>query len=269
MGGASSSASLAPLGAVVSRTGEARASERWQWMSETACGSLRREARPATSFDDPEEAAWECEELDVPLAHPHTVEELLVDDPFREVEADLGSLQRFEAELQAYLPNAPEERPSAMSLWDVCPALVEGLLELPRIEEDEADQGFCTVEGWKVRDPTRAQAVAEASARAQRHGIQGLLGVSGGTATREIPASSHRILPAARVQARLAHFSSADLPLPPPIEELEEPLNQGTAVPESSGLRSPPRVCVAAQEGRGDARGADEGAGKEHKTPMR
>ena len=90
-------------------------------------------AKPhAIGFDDPEASEWEGEELDVAFEHAHRgeelLEELLLGDLEREEEADSGSLQRFEAEVQSYMPNTSAARPSAMCLSEECPALLDGIV---------------------------------------------------------------------------------------------------------------------------------------------
>ena len=112
---------------------------------------------------DAEGACWEDEELDIPLAHALLGVDFSASNPGQNT-ADLDSMQRFEAELQPYLPVETAQRPSAMCLWDVCPALLDGTVDLPTIEDDHADLGLYTIEGWRVRDPIRSHSIAEASA---------------------------------------------------------------------------------------------------------
>ena len=101
--------------------------------------------------------------------------------------------------------------------------MVEGDVELPRIEEDDPDYAFITVEGWHVRDPSRGQSIAAADARAQRLGIQGLVGGGGHSARQRQSTCSHDVELSNLALAKLACLRSADIPLPPLIEELEEP----------------------------------------------
>ena len=90
-------------------------------------------------------------------------------------------LQEVDDILAIEYGEAEKGRPSAMALWEVCLALVQGVVELPAIEEgqnlDKNEGDFYTVEGWKVRDPQRGIDMATAASRAKLLGIVGLAGV--------------------------------------------------------------------------------------------
>ena len=118
--------------------------------------------------------------------------------------ADLSNMQRFEADLQQYLPAETERRPSAMCLWEVCPALLGGTVNLPTIEEDTADSCFQTIEGWTVRDTWKSNALAEASTRARRLGIEGCLGRSSSAGRR--PGSAVSLSALTRTTAEACSF---------------------------------------------------------------
>ena len=191
-----------------------------------------------SGLDDPEGACWEDEELDTPLPQPfHAVgptgiipEEGVHAALFAHNAADHSSMQHFEADLRQYLPEGTQRRPSAMCLWEVCPALLEGAVELPTIEEDNAHPGFHTfhtAEGWAVRDNWKFTSLAEASARAHRLGIEGRFGEGSRAGSRPLEAVLPSVQPEAKVHEKLARFLLADLPQLPDVEELlDSPQNR-------------------------------------------
>ena len=180
-----------------------------------AAPPIATSARTSHGFDDPEGFGCDEEELDfAPLAFGHPLSgEGTFGDAARE-----PAMEQFEAEMQSELMRNRYNWPSAMVAWEACPALVEGLIELPTVEE-ESETCFKTIEGWVVSDPLAKQAKAAAAGRAARLGISHLKGQSGRGAVSKRAAGSLVALTGDNEHARLARFQSEDLPTPPMIEE--------------------------------------------------
>ena len=121
------------------------------------------------------------------------------------------------------------DRLSAMAAWEVCPALVEGIVDLPRIKEEEDDEvcdnghGFRTNEGWWVRDPVSEAARASAKHRAKKWGIADRLGK--GT-TKALSTDLPSYMATARKEyvqrCKLAQVSSEGLPRAPLLHEEDD-----------------------------------------------
>ena len=69
-------------------------------------------------------------------------------------------------------------KPSATATWECCPAIVEGVVELPQISEDlpvdEQRQGFYTSEGWWVSAPSVGGTIESIKRREIQLGISGI-----------------------------------------------------------------------------------------------
>ena len=166
-------------------------------------------------FDDPEGFAYEEEEVDVasPYYEPPDAGGDLIDRSVYQ-----SAAEQLDSEIQLELRRGPPRWPSAMVAWEVSPALVEGLIELPCIEEEQK-YGFETKEGWWVSDPLARQATAAAHARAARLEISHLKGRSAGEVAQKRAVGSVMPLECDNECARLATFQCADLPALPVIEE--------------------------------------------------
>ena len=173
-------------------------------------------ARGGHGFDDPEGLGCEDEEIDDVFPLCHTYHEGL---DVMEAADRQHAMDQVDSELQMEIARNPSKWPSAMVAWEVNPALVEGLIELPRIVEDR-EYGFETKEGWWVNDPQARQAAAAAETRATTMGIAGLTGKSEGRVAQERLAGSTAALSRNSAHARLATFQSANLPSIPVIAEL-------------------------------------------------
>ena len=194
-------------------------------------GAQRSLEQPVSRFDDPEASDWEGEELDMGWENSAASKVVPATEVDTAGDSDLSRLQRFEAEMQAYLPCSSATRPSATALWEECPAVLVGVVDLPQIEEDLEQQSFRTAEGWLVRDPVRAQELADGRARARRLGIQHMYGTSS-KGERPNAACVPGELLAKSTHGRLARFRSEDMPTTPPLVELkeEDAVTEGTAL---------------------------------------
>ena len=152
------------------------------------------------------------------LEPPSSDQESGVADSTGPVQRDRPGFDKLSKEIGIANEEAELGRQSAMVEWEACPALVEGVVELPVVDEEE--DGFRTVEGWWVSDPLARQHRQQAAQREARLGIRGLKGrvsnLRGGCAW---PPAVPCPKPKYGVYEKLAQFSSEALPLEPQVEE--------------------------------------------------
>ena len=160
-------------------------------------------------------------------------------------EHKLQEVQDMLDEEYGVLQKSEKSRPSAMALWEICPTLIEGGMDLPAIEEEQkpnSDEAvFTTVEGWTVQDPQWAKDRSAAVGRAVQLGISGLVG-KGGSSVRK-----PRLSPDLRQKENewrhvVATLHLSGLDLLPRIEEEEESAVQCSAQEQDAVLDSSPSV---------------------------
>ena len=181
-------------------------------------------------------------------------------------------LQEVDDALAAEYGELERGRLSAMALWEVCPALVEGVIELPAIEEDQkpdSNEGeFYTVEGWRVRDPQRVKDMSTAASRGRQLGISGLASVGMSSSVNK----SHFRLSPQQEKERAWRRVVATLPVgslePPPKveEEKESQVKAGScdvqATAAASGACGGQEQTVQRKRRRGKRRRSEKDADK-------
>ena len=174
-------------------------------------------------FDDPNWCGHEEEqEGDLQAAFPSSlVEEALLDGE-QKAQEDREVRKLFQAlDVDVELSSSCRKL-SAMAEWELCPAVVEGVVDLPAVAEEGT--GFRTAEGWWVSDPLAQERQRQARQREQNLGIEGLLGAS---CRRQVVAGMPPKKPCPRAEdsmqhrarQRLALLPQKALPFEPRVEE--------------------------------------------------
>ena len=231
-----------------------------------------RSGASSSRFDDPNDWAFgDQEDADSDpwdAGEPWNPEPEELCEQFQETQNGQNLGARFEAldediELTGRWDGS--RRLSAMAEWEACPAIIEGIVELPSIEEEVG--GFRTVEGWWVTDPLERERRQHAMMREQRLGIAGLKGVgSHGLVSGSLP--PRRSCPCGtanlRHRQRLAQLPQESLPLEPqvevqrPTQDSEEAVQMGgssaTRVDEASPTCGSSSSGASARRRRGKGR---------------
>ena len=222
------------------------------------------------NFDDPD--AWDfgaVEEID---PHPNV---MVVEDYDPPPVASAGDREVIERSLEL-------ETMSAMVAWESCPAIVEGVVDLPTISEDQleesAREGFRTNHGWWVSAPHVSGPISLIKQREAQLGISGMAGRGSGRAA---ASASPLSLPKAAwkeymVRELLSCGGAEVLPAPlPSFAPSSPPVSPPAAMPETTAyvpsvegaLQQPSNTNRERKPRRRRGRGR-RGLGEEHSVSV-